>query len=161
MRRAVLRSALLVAVASATVASGTDPPSGDWHDVRSLFAVGRFTDARELTAALTANDAATPQSLYWRFRLAESPAEAAELRRELLDAPDLGSPARNLLLADAAWQAFGAGDYAAAIASLEEIALGNGETAASTTLLGGLAWRARGDVARSRGALAAVPPGDP
>jgi len=142
-------------------AYGADPPAGDWNDVRSLFAVGRFAAARELTTTLAATDGTNLQSLYWRYRLAESPAAAAGLRRELLDAPDLGDDARALLLTDAAWQAFGAGDYETTIALLEEIPLRNDETAASATLLGGLACRAQGDISGSRDALAAVPPGDP
>jgi len=150
---------LLLAVASAVFAA--EPPERDWNDVRSLFAVGRFGAARELAVALAEQDDADAHSLYWLYRLAESPAEAADLRNRLLAADGLGTDARDLLNTDAAWSSFGDGDYEATIDALSLIDAGDDETAASTTLLGGLAWRARGDVARSRDALAAVPTTDP
>jgi len=155
------RHGLLLLLAAATAVFAEEPPEGDWNDVRSLFAVGRFTAARELAVELAEGDDADAQALYWLYRLEESPDKAASLRDRLLATDGLGKDARDLLNTDAAWGAFGAGDDAAAIEALERIAAGGEETAATTTLLGGLAWRARGDAARSRDALAAVPTTDP
>ena len=67
----------------------------------------------------------------------------------LMDVSELESryqEARTLLLTDAAWLAFGAGDFETTLELLDGIPLGEDETAASATLLGGLAWRARGDI---------------
>ena len=152
---------LLLALAACAVPSGAAAPEGDWNDVRALFAVGRFGEARALTATLAAAEPEALPALYWSYRLAESPARAERLRRELLAAEDLGSEARDLLRADAAWSAFGATDYETAHDWLEEVPAGDDESAATASYLGGLAWRARGDATRCRDALAAVPPGNP
>ena len=161
MRRGGIAVALLIGMLSGPSAFAADPPDGDWNDVRTLFAVGRFADARELTDALTVQDPDDAQSLYWRYRLAESPSAARDLRRELLDDDSLGASARALLLQDGAWIAYGAGDYETALDLLGEVRLSDDETAATAGLLGGLAWRAQGAGDNSRDALAAVPPDDP
>jgi len=161
MRRVRPSFALILAVAALAGVAGAAEPKGDWNDVRAFFAVGRYSDARALTTVLAETDPGNRQALYWSYRLAETPASAERFRGELLADEDLGADARDLLHADAAWQAFGAADYEAAHTWLEEIPAGDDESAATASLLGGLAWWARGDAARCRDALAAIPPGDP
>lgn len=138
-----------------------DAPDADWDDVRAAFAVGDFVAARDLTGRLAAFDAESDQSLYWRYRLAETPDAARTLRRALLDRETLAASARALLLRDAAWIAYADGDFDAALDLLSGVELDETETAASSGLLAGLTHAARGAGAASRDALAAVPPDDP
>jgi hypothetical protein len=154
-------AALLMGLLLSSAATAADLPDGDWNTVRSLFAVGRFAEARELTDVLTADAPHDDQSLYWRYRLAESPSAARDLRLQLLSSEQIGPAARSLLLHDGAWIAYGSGDYDTALELLDQVLVAEDETAATVGLLGGLAWRAQGLGDRSRNALAAVPQDDP
>jgi len=161
MKRTGVTAVLLIGLLISPGALAADPLDGDWNSVRTFFAVGRFDEARELTDALTAEAPDDQQALYWRYRLAESPSTARDLRHELLDNDQIGPAARSLLLHDGAWIAYGSGDYDTALELLDQVLVAEDETAATIGLLGGLAWRAQGLGDRSRNALAAVPRDDP
>lgn len=161
MTRRRLAVLLLIALGAAGSALAEDPSPAGWDDVRAAFAMGDFTEARALADRLAAEVPDDDQALYWRYRLAESPGVARDLRRQLLDRETLGPAARALLLQDAAWISYAAGDYQEALAYLADVPRGEHETAATSGLLGGLAERALGAGELSRDALAAVPPDDP
>lgn len=161
MRSAGVTAALLIGLLMSYGAAAADPPDGDWNTVRMLFSVGRFNEARELTDTLTADTPSDDQALYWRYRLADSPSTARDLRHELLDSDQIGPASRALLLHDGAWIAYGSGNYDTALELLDQVLVADDETAATVGLLGGLAWRAQGLGDRSRNALAAVSKDDP
>ena len=140
---------------------GQDEPADGWDEVRSAFAVGDFSAARDAVDRLSEAEPDSPDALYWSYRLAESPGLARELRRRMLDRTDLAPAVRDLLVLDAAWGAYAAGDFESALDLLGDIAIGEEETAATSGLLGGLCHLARGDAESGRGALAAVTPDDP